>query len=47
MKFDGKNTRLIQFKELREAVISNTVKIEEPKRSERKESDSSLLLFSQ
>ena len=46
MKFEAaKNKRLIQFKELKEAVITNTVRVEEEKKPQKKEADASLLAF--
>ena len=39
------NKRLIQFKELKEAVITNTVKVESETKSKKKEQNSNLLSF--
>ncbi|MFQ5621349.1 MAG: hypothetical protein ACE5FT_05900 [Candidatus Nanoarchaeia archaeon] len=40
-----KNKRLVHFAELRDYVVHNSVKIEQPKKKKKEEEDSSLLLF--
>ncbi len=39
------NKRLIQFKELKEAVITNIVKVEQDVKSKKKEQNTTLLSF--
>ena len=42
-----KNKRLTQFNDIRDYVVQNSVKIEEPKKEKKKEEDQSLLFFSE